>query len=309
MPAYSRKLVVLTIFLILFGLIFSSIFLFWQETQAIEISTSVKVEIVTTTTTTTTLGGGGGGGGGGYIPPATEVIFSGKAYPKSTVTLLKDAKIIAATVAGSAANFKMSLSGISPGTYIFSLYSEDNKGNRSSLLTFPLTITSGVTINVTGIFISPTIDVDKSEVKRGENIAIFGQSVPEADIVISVSSEEEFFGRAISDKNGIYLYHFDTSVLDYGSHYTKSKALIEHEIASDFSYLTNFKVGTRTVEKRPTTTFLKGDLNSDKRVNLIDFSITAYWYKRPSPPATVDLNNDGKVTLVDFSIMAYYWTG
>ncbi len=51
------------------------------------------------------------------------------------------------------------------------------------------------------------------------------------------------------------------------------------------------------------------DLNNDKRVNLIDFSITAYWYKRPSPPATVDLNNDGKVNLVDFSIMAYYWTG
>jgi hypothetical protein len=50
-------------------------------------------------------------------------------------------------------------------------------------------------------------------------------------------------------------------------------------------------------------------MNNDKQVNLVDFSIAAYWYKRPSPPANIDLNSDGKVDLVDFSIMAYYWTG
>jgi hypothetical protein len=50
-------------------------------------------------------------------------------------------------------------------------------------------------------------------------------------------------------------------------------------------------------------------MNNDRRVNLVDFSIAAYWYKRSSPPASVDLNGDGKVDLVDFSIMAFYWTG
>jgi hypothetical protein len=56
----------------------------------------------------------------------------------------------------------------------------------------------------------------------------------------------------------------------------------------------------------------KPDLNCDKKVNLIDFSILAYWYKRPltkEAKQKVDLNGDGKVDLVDFSIMAYYWTG
>jgi len=259
-----------------------------------------------------------GGGGGGYVPPPTttttlpgtsQVNFKGRAYPKSTVTLLKDAQISATTIAGADANFQMSLSGISAGNYIFSVYSEDNRGNRSSLLTFPLSVTSGVTTNVTNIFISPTIDVNKSEVKRGENIAIFGQSAAQADIIISVSSDEEFFAKTISDKDGIYLYNFDTSVLEYGSHYTKSKAAIANQLISGFSYLVNFQVGTKTVLKELITKIIKGDSNNDKRVNLIDFSITAYWYKRPSPPATVDLNNDGEVTLVDFSIMAYYWTG
>jgi len=52
-----------------------------------------------------------------------------------------------------------------------------------------------------------------------------------------------------------------------------------------------------------------GDMNGDQRVNLIDFSILAYWYKRPNPLASVDLNKDGKVDLVDVSILAFYWTG
>jgi hypothetical protein len=58
----------------------------------------------------------------------------------------------------------------------------------------------------------------------------------------------------------------------------------------------------------------KADLNCDGRVNLVDFSIAAYWYKRPLNDAfkAIEkdrLNGDGKIDLIDFSIMAYYWTG
>lgn len=53
----------------------------------------------------------------------------------------------------------------------------------------------------------------------------------------------------------------------------------------------------------------KSDINSDHKVNLVDFSIAAYWYKRSSPPESVDLNGDKIINLVDFSIMAFYWTG
>lgn len=254
-------------------------------------------------------GGGGGGGGGYYVVPATSVVFSGRAYPKSAVTLLKDAQVAATTIAGADANFKISLSGLSAGNYIFSLYSEDNKGRRSSLLTFPLGITSGASTNVSGAFIAPTINIDKSEVRRGDNVAIFGQSAPQADIIISVNSEEEFFAKTISDKDGVYLNNFDTSPLDIGQHFTKSKATKDGAISS-YGKAISFFVGTKTVMSKPEEkTPEKGDMNGDKRVNLIDFSVTAYWYKRPNPPANVDLNNDKKVDLVDFSIMAFYWTG
>jgi len=259
--------------------------------------------------------GGGGGGGGGYVPPPIttllgigQVNFTGKAYPNSTVTLLKDAQIVATTIAGSDANFQISLSNITAGSYIFSVYSEDNKGNRSSLLTFPLSVTSGVVTNVTGIFIAPTIDVDKSEVKRGEVIKIFGQAIPDSDITVIINSEEEIYRKTKADKIGAYLYNLDTVEVEMGDHLAKSRATLEEEI-SPLSKSVSFKVGTKTVLKELIAKIVKADMNGDKKVNLIDFSILAYWYKRPSPPQNVDLNKDGKVDLVDFSIMAYYWTG
>jgi len=273
------------------------------------LSCNSSCNFVTSACTSGGDGGGGGGGGGGYVEPATSAIFNGRAYPKSAVTLLKDAQIAATTIADANANFSLNISGLSGGNYIFSVYSEDNKGNRSSLLTFPVSVTSGATTQISGIFIAPTIDVDKSEVKRGDDIAIFGQSAPQADIVVSVTSGEEFFGKTISDKDGIYLYNFDSSFVDYGAHYTKSKASIGNLAISSFSNSIGFKVGTKNVLAQLPKKIEKGDLNSDNRVNLIDFSIAAYWYKRPSPPSSVDLNGDGKIDLVDFSILAYYWTG
>jgi hypothetical protein len=276
---------------------------------------SCKADCTFNTSSCTTGGGGGGGGGGAYIPPVpeTKVIFSGRAYPKSTVTLLKDAQIAATTIAGSDANFQISLSGLSGGNYIFSLYSEDREGRRSSLLTFPVSVTSGATTKVSGIFIAPTIAVDKTEVKRGDNIAIFGQSAPQAEITIAVNSEEEFFAKTIADVSGVYLYNLGTEILDYGSHFTKSKSAKDGEISS-FSQAVSFLVGTKNVFAQPTKCPAKADLNNDCRVNLIDFSIAAYWYKRQiSAEFAIKekerLNGDGKIDLVDFSIMAYYWTG
>lgn len=254
----------------------------------------------------------GGGGGGGVSLPATSVTFSGRAYPLSKVTVLKDGQKAVTTIAGPGAKFNTSITGLSAGNYIFSLYGEDNQDQRSTLFTFPVYITIGATTNITGIFIAPTINVDKKEVKRGDNIAIFGQSAPNSEIIISVNSDKEFFEKTQSDQNGVYLYNFDSSVLKKGNHYTKSKAAVDGKITS-FGKTIGFLVGAKNIIKAVEES-LKGDLSGDGRVNLIDFSIAAYWYKQTlsakfASKEAQQLNSDGKIDLIDFSIMAFYWTG
>lgn len=254
-------------------------------------------------------------GGSTTAPTGTNtVIFSGRAYPTSGVTLLKDAQIAAVSVAGPDSNFQITLGGLSAGNYIFGVYGTDNKSQRSVLVTFPITLSSGVTTYVSGIFIAPTISVDKIEVRRGDNIAIFGQTIPRSNVTIAVSSDRDFFNIAQADNIGAYLYNFDTALLEFGHHSAKSKATLKQEISS-FSKSVGFTVGTRSVasELKPQCPS-RGDLGGDCQVNLVDFSILSYWYKRPLSDSfrqieLTKLNGDGKIDLTDFSIMAFYWTG
>lgn len=257
--------------------------------------------------------GGGGGGGGTTGSTGTGVIFSGRAYPLSKVSILKDGQLVITTIAGPDSNFTASLLNLSSGNYNFSVYGEDKNGVRSSSFTFPIYITSNVTTNIGGIFIAPTISVDKKEVKKGETIVVFGQSAQSSEITISINSEPEFFIQRQSDSNGVYLLNFDTSVLALGKHSARSKAAKNEEI-SPFSASVGFAVGSQNVLVPTDSCAKKGDLNADCRINLVDFSIAAFWYKKPlsitfSTKENEKLNGDNKIDLVDFSIMAFNWTG
>lgn len=259
-------------------------------------------------------GGGSGGGGEGSTSKGAQVALKGRAYPKSEVTILKDAQVVATTIADENASFQVLIKGLSAGTYIFSVYSEDKKGVRSSLLTFPISVSKDVVTKIESIFVSPTLTGDKIEVKKGEPIVLFGQSTPFSSITIEVNSELQHFVKATSNTDGVYLYTFDSSVLELGSHTAKSRASVASAISSQ-SNAYPFKVGTKNLyNNTPPTCPIKADLNADCRVNLVDFSIVAFWYQRTVSPSFLvreakHLNGDGKVNLVDFSIMAFHWTG
>ncbi|MFA5023315.1 MAG: dockerin type I domain-containing protein, partial [Candidatus Paceibacterota bacterium] len=225
----------------------------------------------------------------------------------------------ATTKSGPDANFEIILSNLSAGSYNFSVYAVDNLGNQSVAQSFPVSLTASAAAVISGIFIAPSIAVDKQEVKQGDNIAIFGRSAPTSEVVISINSAKEIFAKAPTDGAGAYLYNLDTIDLEMGDHTAKSKASKSGAI-SPFGSTVGFKVGTQNIlatnkpKPKPLICPPKGDLNNDCKVNLVDFSIAAYWYKRSLAGAIIQtekakLNGDGKINLVDFSLIAYYWTG
>ncbi|MBI3638285.1 hypothetical protein HY227_00900 [Candidatus Wolfebacteria bacterium] len=262
------------------------------------------------------LSGGSGGGAGNFIPPAvnTGANFKGKAYPASDVALLDNGRVVATTKAGPDANFEFNLSNLLAGTHSFGIWAEDSKGNRSITHTFNIAVASGITTVISGIFLPPTITIDKTEVKKGDILTIFGQSVPNAQVSVIINSDEELIKKTSTDKNGLWVYKFDTDEADYGDHSAKSRGSYEADFSA-FSQLVFFKVGQSNISAaQPKKCGAKGDLNNDCKVNLIDFSIAAYWYKKSlsgnfKKLETRSLNNDGKVDLIDFSIIAYRWTG
>lgn len=255
----------------------------------------------------------GSGGGGGLRNTAT-VVLVGKAYPRSVVTIIKGGQIIAKTIASPLANFQVSVTGLSAGNYNFMVFGEDVKGFRSPLLSFPVMVSKGTLTKIEDIYIAPTIALDKTEVRQGDVITIFGQSVPNAKVTLEVNSPQQFFRTVAADTNGTYIHNFDSSVLELGDHSTQSKSATNTEISA-LSARALFQVGTENVLAGDNIACSKrADLNADCRVNLVDFSIAAFWYLRPLTPAFIlreaeHLSGDGKVNLVDFSIMAFHWTG
>lgn len=255
-----------------------------------------------------------GGGGGSASSRGARVVLTGKAYPSSKVTILKDAQVVATTVADDSAQFQVLISGLSAGTYFFSMYSEDGNGVRSSLLTFPVSVTKGVLAKIDSIFVSPTIVGDKISVRKGDPVILFGQSLPISDVTIEVNSAQPFFFKTKSAADGAYLYNLDSTVLEFGQHHAQSRSTANLAISSQ-SAAYEFEVGTQNIYNTILPSCPKrADLNSDCRINLIDFSIVAFWYNRPLSQAFLvreadHLNGDGKINLVDFSILAFHWTG
>jgi hypothetical protein len=253
----------------------------------------------------------GGGGGGGSYGFRTSAIFRGIAYPLSDVTLLENAQVVAVTQSGPDAKFEVDLSNIPPGTYNFGVWAKDPNGNRSIMQTFSIMLTNGATTIISGVFFPPTISADKTQVKRGDVLNILGYTAPQVTISVIVNSNNEIVKNVTSSDSGAWLYRLNTSALDYGNHTAHAWAVATDGNMTANSNLIAFTVGNESISAQPNSscTVLIGDLNGDCRVNIVDFSIMAYWYERTNPPAMVDLNHDGKINLVDFSILAYYWTG
>lgn len=249
-------------------------------------------------------GGGGGGGGGSSYP----IVFSGLAYPNAKVYLLKDSQLQSEVIADSEGVFSINTAVNSSGSFSFALYAQDIKGLRSNFLTVLVNVNSGTT-SVTDLILPPTIYLDKTEVKKGDVLKLLGFSAPNADLAVNISGIASEQLTTKSNSLGEYVLELSTSSTSLGKYFLQAKTIIGN-LSSIFSQKLSFLVGTENV---PTPEIgqcpQRADFNNDCRVNLIDFSILAFWFKKTSVPKEIDLNSDAQADLIDFSILAYYWTG
>jgi hypothetical protein len=254
-------------------------------------------------------GGGGGGGGGTIAPAATDVFFKGIAHPNSKISLLKNSQVVATTRADDDAEFQISFSELSGGVHTFGLWGEDARGNHSVTRTFTVKVTPHVSTFVNDIFLPPTLFVDKKEVRYGDAITLEGFSAPKSLVTVFLKATKEFSQTIESDELGFWTYDVDTSVLTREKFTSRARSKKDDK-TSTFSQSVGFLIGHENIAAAVISAFaLQADINKDRRVNLVDFSIMAFWYKKESPPSHVDQNDDGKVDLTDFSIIAFYWNG
>ena len=246
-------------------------------------------------------GGGGGGVGGGGIT------FSGFTSPNSTVTLLRDGGIVTSTVANTAGLFSFGSSSQSLGYHTYLIFASDTGGLATSLVSFPLTITS-TSQSITDIVLPPTISTSPYQVKKGDSVSISGQAAPNSNVSLKLRTPASFNTTVKAGSDGKYSYLLSTDSLNIGDYFAEGIADLTGLRSSILSKSVLFKVGNETITK-PVSPIVCGDFNSDGRINLIDLSILIFWYEKPNPADRVDCNKDRTINLVDFSILVYNWTG
>lgn len=255
-------------------------------------------------------GGGGGGGGvftGTVIAKAqTRVIILGKAYPNTTINILKDGQAIGAVQADAAADFSYETGNVTPGPTTFGFWATDGTGNRSITFTTTFQVTQNAVTTVSNVFLPPTISLAERRVAPGDIAAAAGATAPNALVSVFVGKEPAPRATASSSASGTWNAAFATAGLESEAFHTV-RAMFEQigagfQAKSGYSQALNLYVGTRDVGGS-----ISADLNGDGKVNLVDFSILLFHWN--TDHAEADLNVDQRVNLTDFSILLFNWTG
>ena len=253
-------------------------------------------------------GGGGGGGGGGWTnslggsassSPRASVIFAGYSAPRSIVRSFANGRLLGESLVGDDGRYSISISDIAAGFHVFGLMSIDPSGRFSALQNVPMRLSADSRTTVDGVVLAPSISLEE-----GTTIRISGSTIPYAQVTLSVSARS-FDTR--SDLLGRYFFELERGTFAAGVHSARVHAEAGSFVAP-FGLPVQFTIGERVVLSPQ-----RADLNGDTRVDITDFSVLLYWFRRDLSPALLELererlSGDGRIDFTDFSIMAYHWT-
>jgi hypothetical protein len=255
--------------------------------------------------------GGGFGSGQPYQSGDGQVIITGYAFPRSTVTILVDGGEAGSVTADANGNFSETIDDIARGVYTFGIYATDRQAVRSSTFSTTFLVTGGRGSTLSNVNIMPSIKVTPNPVTPGQPITMTGFAIPNAVVTLENQKDKSAVTlktyTANSDSSGAWTYTLDSTGFTNGTYKVRAKAeqTTGEMVKTNYSNFTFYGVGEAAQAPR------SSDLNRDGKVNLIDFSILLFHWNTAggssNPPA--DINGDGKVSLTDFSIMIFNWTG
>jgi hypothetical protein len=250
--------------------------------------------------------------------PDTIIIFQGISYPQSTLTIQQDGSVLVEITTDAQARFDVQAI-VTPGSHTYSIFGLDGNGVLGKESNFTLTLSTGTTTTISGIFLGPTISVDKTSIGSGETATVSGTTAPNSEVNVTLASQQGFGASAgaphtavqiaNADNNGRWLQLYNANDLAVGPYTAKAQATDPiTQSVSEFSKSVAFEV-TGTGQPDECTGKLIADINCDGAVDLIDFSILLFYWESDSPAnARADINSDGTVDIIDFSIMMFYWT-
>lgn len=242
-------------------------------------------------------------GGGGLR--ATEVIFSGRAFPGAKIFIVgKDISAYPAPserimsqdiVVSGSGDFKTQVFTVSPiNQKSFGLLIKDQEGRTTQTKFFSVD-PFGTSLVAKDILAPPTIGFHNRLVTRGASLTAHGYALPGS--TVSVEIDNTIKKETTASKDGSYNVEVATGALDFGPHRVRAKQVLsEEKRESDFSPTNTFVVSRLLLPK--------ADVSGDGKVDIKDWSmfLSRWASKDKEQKKIIDFNGDGKVDISDFSI-------
>jgi len=240
-------------------------------------------------------------------PTLPTVQFTGLAAPGARVAISRDGSSLVVNTANSQGIFSFTLVDQPVGQHEYDITAEDTNGEALASQTFIFNLQDGGSTTVSGIFLGPSITLDQTEIDLGESVTVTGTTIPNADVTIVFTAGSSTQIEVQSAENGRWTRTLSTDeLLGAGQYAVRARAVSSEEVVSAYSNSLNFLVNPAD----PFSFCVTADINCDRSVNLIDFSIMLFFWRQENPQnPRADINRDGIVDIVDFSIMLFQWTG
>lgn len=241
--------------------------------------------------------------------PDTIVVFEGRAYPEASITIRRDQSVWLTTAADARAEFSVSATS-DPGTFTFGISGIDQDGREGPVFNVTLRLDEGTTTTVSGIFLGPTIETDKTVVPLNDSITISGTTVPHSKVSVYITPGPEKVYKATAGADGRWSKKITATAktLPPGAYTVRARATAPDGTVSEYSRTLNFVVTEEAVPSGCAGA-AAGDIDCNGTTDLVDLSILLfYWNATNVTDRRADINGDGVVNMVDFSILLYYWT-
>ncbi len=239
------------------------------------------------------------------VPTNPSVEFHGVVSPNATVTISRDGTVVSSQLASSTADFVAVLLDQPAGPQNYLISAVDTSGAALAPISFSLTLVVNTNTIITGVFLGPSIRIDKSAVKLGQYVTVAGMTAPSSDVSVTIHSTQAKSFTVTADGSGRWSKLVNTDDVGVGTHTAQARAVLGGSQISAVSAVVSFAVNPlEQCDGKKTA-----DVNCDGHVDLTDFSILLYFWQQTNPRnSRVDINADGRVDVIDFSIMLYQWT-
>lgn len=181
-------------------------------TDATNFGTLIEVSGVPPTPQTNLASGG--------TPDLSVIIFTGQVFPNASINIIdintknnnqntQEVKVDDLGV------FKTSFVGVPEALHSFAVIVKDKNGKLALAKLFTIDVNNNLkkTINIE---VPPTIEVNQTDIRRGDAITISGYAAP--NHIVRIEIDDKLQPEIMSNKDGFYTTKISTANLDFGKH-------------------------------------------------------------------------------------------